>query len=251
MHLQVVATGEGHRLRCDGGTAAIVADIELANKFLKHLVVRCFSPATVRAYAYDLLNFLRFLSGRRATLADVVPTDLFDYLDWQQQPPATAGVRVVRLADRRGAAPASVNRRVAAVRGLFEYAVTTAARVDNPVPAGRRSSGLRAKRRGLLGHIGPGRAGTGGRLVREPRRLPESVSAEEISDFLADLRTYRDRAIVLLMALGGLRAAEVRSPAAGRCGHGPAPGAGDGQGRPGTGRPGRAGVLHRARSVLA
>ena len=89
--------------------------------------------------------------------------------------------------------------------------MTTGARVDNPVPAGRRSSGLRAKRRGLLGHIGPGRAGTGGRLVREPRRLPESVSAEEISDFLADLRTYRDRAIVLLMALGGLRAAEVRS----------------------------------------
>jgi site-specific recombinase XerD len=211
MHLRVVATGEGHRLRCDDGTAAVVADVELANKFLKHLVVRCFSPATVRAYAYDLLNFLRFLSGRRATLADVVPTDLFDYLDWQQQPPATAGVRVVRLADRRGAAPASVNRRVAAVRGLFEYAVTTDARVDNPVPAGRRSSGLRAKRRGLLGHIGPGRAGTGGRLVREPRRLPESVSAEEISDFLADLRTYRDRAIVLLMALGGLRAAEVRS----------------------------------------
>lgn len=211
MHLRVVATGEGHRLRCDDGTAAVVADIELANKFLKHLVVRCFSPATVRAYAYDLLNFLRFLSGRRATLADVVPTDLFDYLDWQQQPPATAGVRVVRLADRRGAAPASVNRRVAAVRGLFEYAVRTGARVDNPVPAGRRSSGLRAKRRGLLGHIGPGRAGTGGRLVRETRRLPESVSAEEISDFLADLRTYRDRAIVLLMALGGLRAAEVRS----------------------------------------
>jgi integrase len=172
-------------LRCDDGVAAVVADVELTNKFLKHLVVRCFSPATVRAYAYDLLNFLRFLSGRRAALADVVPTDLFDYLDWQQQPPATVGVRVVRLADRRGAAPASVNRRVAAVRGLFEYAVTTGARVDNPVPAGRRSSGLRAKRRGLLGHIGPARAGTGGRLVREPRRLPESLSAEEISDFLA------------------------------------------------------------------
>ena len=85
MHLQVVATGEGHRLRCDDDAAAVVADIELANRFLKHLVVRCFSPATVRAYAYDLLNFLRFLSRRRATLADVVPTDLFDYLDWQQR----------------------------------------------------------------------------------------------------------------------------------------------------------------------
>jgi integrase/recombinase XerC len=210
MQLQVIATGEGHRLRCDDG-AAVARDVELANAFLAHLVVRCFSPATVRAYAYDLLNFSRFLAGRGATVADVVATDLFDYLHWQQRPPATKGTRVVRLVERRGAAPASVNRRVAAVRGLFEYAVISGLRVDNPVPAARRSSGLRAKRRGVLGHIGPGRPSTGGRLVREPRRLPESLDREEISDFLSDLGTYRDRAMVLLMALGGLRAAEVRS----------------------------------------
>ena len=72
-------------------------DGELVNRFLAHLGSRAFSPATVRAYAYDLLNFLRFLAGRHARLADVVPTDLFDYLDWQQHPPGTAGRRVVRL----------------------------------------------------------------------------------------------------------------------------------------------------------
>ena len=210
MHMRVIATDEGHRLRPGGGIAND-DDIELANGFLAHLVARRFSPATVRAYAYDLLNFFRFLAGRRATLGDVVPTDLFDYLDWQQRPGSSAGLRVVRLADRRGAAPASVNRRVAAVRGLFEYAVISGRREDNPVPAARRSSGLRAKRRGLLGHVAPGRPASGGRLVREPRRLPESLDRVEIGDFLADLGTYRDRAIVLLMALGGLRAAEVRS----------------------------------------
>lgn len=210
MQLQVVRTDEGHRLRSiDGG--ADVRNIELVNKFLAHLGSRCFSPATVRAYAYDLLNFMRFLSVRRATLAEVVPTDLFDYLDWQQRPTATARAQVVRLADRRGAAPASMNRRIAAVRGLFEYAVISGLRVDNPVPAARRSSGLRAKRRGSLGHIGSGRPSAGGRLVREPHRLPESLDRQEISDFLADLGTYRDRAMVLLMALGGLRAAETRS----------------------------------------
>jgi len=69
MQLQVIATGEGHRLRCD--------DVELVNAFLAHLVVRCFSPATVRAYAYDLLNFSRFLVGRGGTVTDVVATDLF------------------------------------------------------------------------------------------------------------------------------------------------------------------------------
>lgn len=209
MQLKVLPTEEGHRLRSVEGAAG--RDVELVNQFLAHLVARCFSLATVRAYAYDLLNFLRFLAVRRAMLADVVPTDLFDYLDWQQRATATVGVRVVRLADRGGAAPASVNRRVAAVRGLFEYAVISGLRADNPVPAARRSSGLRAKRRGVLGHIGPGRPSGGGRLVRQPRRLPESLDREEISGFLADLGTYRDRAMVLLMALGGLRAAEVRS----------------------------------------
>ncbi len=208
MQLQVISTNGGHRLRRadDGGDL----DVGLVNAFLAHLGVRCFSPATVRAYAYDLLNFLRFLSARHARLADVVPTDLFDYLDWQQRPMPTVGAKVVPLAARRGAAPASMNRRVAAVRGLFEYAVTSGLRVDNPVPAARRSSGLRAKRRGLLGHVASGGSGAGGRLVRQPRRLPESLDREEIGGFLADLGTYRDRAMVLLMALGGLRAAEVR-----------------------------------------
>jgi hypothetical protein len=45
------------------------------------LVSRAFSPATVRAYANDLLRFLRFLAGWDARPADVVATDSFDYLD--------------------------------------------------------------------------------------------------------------------------------------------------------------------------
>ena len=53
----------------------------------------------------------------------------------------------------------------------------------------------RASRRGLLGHIGPGRPGSGGRLVRQPRRLPEALEPEDVSAFVADLRTFRDRAI--------------------------------------------------------
>ena len=204
MAQHVIWTSDGHRIGGGGDDAG------LASQFLAHLGSRAFSPATVRAYAYDLLNFLRFLAGRRARLADVVPTDLFDYLDWQQRPAGTAGRRVVRLAEWRGAAPSTMNRRVAAVRGLFEFAVMTGVRTVNPVPAARRSSGLRASPRGLLGHVGAGRPRGGGRLVRQPRRLPESLEPGDVV-FLADLRTFRDRAIMLAMLLGGLRAAEVRS----------------------------------------
>jgi integrase/recombinase XerC len=47
--------------------------------------------------------------------------------------------------------------------------------------------------------------------VREQRLLPESPDLAEVEAFLADLGTRRDRAMVLLMLLGGLRAAEVRA----------------------------------------
>jgi site-specific recombinase XerD len=204
MDLRVVRTETGHRLEGPGPIT------EVSNRFLAHLEVRGFAPGSVRAYAFDLLNFSRFLIGRSASLGDVVATDLFDYLDWQQERrPARQG-NVVGLTERRGPAPATMNRRIAAVRGMFEYAVIAGERDDNPVPAARRSTGLRPKARGMLGHIGPRRAPTGGRLVRQPRRLPESLGHAEVTAFLADLCTHRDRAMALAMLLGGLRAAEVR-----------------------------------------
>ena len=136
--------------------------------------------------------------------------DVFDFLDWLSTPPPSSGT-VVALRSGRGASAATMNQRIAAVRGLFEFAVITGVRDDCPVPAARRSSGARAKRRGLFGHVSSGRPRTGGRLVREARRLPESLDAGDVDEFFADLLTYRDRAIVLAMLLGGLRAGEVRS----------------------------------------
>ena len=204
MSLKVIRTNDGPRVEGPG-----LSDGDVVNGFLAHLGARGFSPATVRAYAFDVLNFLRFCATRELTLASVQASDLFDYLDWQARPVTTGG-RVVRLADRRGAAPATRNRRISAVRALFTYLAIIGDRADSPVPAGRGSSGLRATRGGLLGHLGPGRARGGGQLVRAPRRLPESLDPGDVSAFLADLGSHRDRAIVLVMLFGGLRSAEVR-----------------------------------------
>jgi integrase/recombinase XerC len=198
--------------RCDGGhrLAGSWAGVDAANAFLAHLESRAFSPATVRAYAFDLLNFARFLHERRIDVDAVVPTDLFDWIDWQAVRRPNPD-RVVAITAPRGAAPATVYRRAAAVRAFFEHQVLTGVRSDNPVPAPRRGQGLRPKARGVLGHLGPGRPRGGGRLVRQQRHLPESLDPADVSAFLADLGTHRDRAIVLLMVFGGLRAAEVRS----------------------------------------
>ena len=177
---------------------------------MSHLEVCAFAALTVRTYAFHCLSFLRFCDENRLTLATVMPMDVFNFLDWLSTPPPSSDT-VVSLRSGRGSSAATMNQRIAAVRGLFEFAVITGARDDCPVPVARRSSGARAKRRGLLGHISSSRPRTGGRLVREPRRLPESLDAGDVDEFFADLLTYRDRAIVLAMLLGGLRAGEVRS----------------------------------------
>jgi integrase/recombinase XerC len=41
--------------------------------------------------------------------------------------------------------------------------------------------------------------------------LPDAFEPDEVAEFVSDLGSHRDRAIVLLMLLGGLRAGEVRS----------------------------------------
>jgi len=202
--MKVLRSPEGPRLSGDG------PDVQLANRYLQHLGARRFAPATIRTYAFHLLSFLRFEEERGLDLTTTVPTDIFDFLEWlgirRQQ-----GKTVVAITATMAASPSTMNQRIAALRGLFEYAVVTGARESNPVPTARRASGLAAKPRGLLGHLSTGRRRAGGHLVKESRRLPESLEPTDVSEFLIDLNTHRDRAMTLAMVLGGLRAAEVRS----------------------------------------
>ena len=166
MNARVVRCEGGHRLSGEG-----IGD-GLVNRFLDHLVCRGFSPATVRAYAFDLANFGAFLDARVLCVQRVRSVDLFSYLDWQRK-------------QRSGVGASTMNRRVSTVRSWCEFLVMTDELVENPVPRPRRSSGLRAVRRGMLGHVArPVRSGpAGGRLVSEPCRLPESLDPDDVGVF--------------------------------------------------------------------
>ena len=89
---------DGRVVRLGDGWALVDAEplTELGNRFLGHLGSRGFSPATVRGYAFDLVVFARFLAERGIGVADVGGSDVFDWLDWQQQRQGrSAGGRVV------------------------------------------------------------------------------------------------------------------------------------------------------------
>jgi site-specific recombinase XerD len=202
--------GSGERWRIDGAWDR--RGVQLCNDYLGYLADRRYSAATVRSYAFDLLHFARWLAGQRLAL-DPVDTDaLLRYLAaCRSERRAGQQDNVVSLVSGRahGLAAATINRRLAAVSGLFNFRSMRDAGTPNPVPKGpaarRAAVGERA---GLLGHLDRPKPRSQLR-VRQPRRLPRGLDRAETAGLLASFRTDRDRAIAGLMLLSGLRSAEV------------------------------------------
>jgi site-specific recombinase XerD len=202
--------GSGERWWLDGGQRA--ADLQLCNDFLGYLADRRYSPASVRAYAFDLLHFARWLDREDLGLEQVDTDALLRYLAWcrAERREGQHG-NVISLASGRaaGLAPATINRRLAAVSGLFSFRSMRDPGAPSPVPRGpaarRAAAGQRA---GLLAHLARPKPRSKLR-VREPRRLPRGLDRAETAALLSSFRTGRDRAIAGLMLLSGLRSAEV------------------------------------------
>lgn len=163
-----------------------------ANRFLAAVTVRGLAPATVRAYAYDLVALYRWLADSQRTVAALTPAEVTDYIAAQR---------------RVGAAPSSINRRLVTCRLLYRFCT------DRELADGPGYCGPAPHYRGrgydhVLGlrRIPPSRRR---RLcVSTPRRLVEPLTAREVQRFLQRLHRYRDLALVHLMLLAGLRAGE-------------------------------------------
>jgi site-specific recombinase XerD len=185
----------------------------LVNDYLGYLVDRNYSARTVRAYALDLLQFARWLEGEGLGLAEVTTEVMLGFLAACRAAvlPGRPGGNVFSIRDGRNAgyAPATINRRLAAVSGLFAFWGLRDPAAPNPVPRGREARGAaRGQRTGLLAHVAKPKPRSRLR-VREPRRLPRGLDRVETQALLASFRTWRDRAMAGLMLLSGLRSAEV------------------------------------------
>lgn len=170
--------------------------------------MRRFSPATVRAYAFDFGELRRV---PRRSIARVGRRG-------SDRPLPLPGLAVRPGEERpdRGGAPSpgastgddesSHRRRAGALRasGHHRRARREPGAGGPPVV---RTAGAAQRPAGPLRRPGPIGRATGAPTMR----LPESLAADDVAAFVADLDSRRDRAMVLAMVLGGLRAAEVRS----------------------------------------
>lgn len=205
------------RLRQNGSSwtleGAAAGRFGLINDYLCYLVDRAYSWRTVEAYAFDLLTFARWLMSESIELAAVSTDVLLRYLAFCRSAPVRGrlGDNVYSIWDGRNAgyAATTINRRLAAISGLFGYREMLEPAAKNPVPRGKEARRLVAgERSGLLGHLARPRSRSRLRL-REPRRLPRGLDRDEIRALLTSLRSDRDRAIAGLMLFCGLRSAEV------------------------------------------
>ena len=177
--LRLVEQGEGSALAGADAAGFVVVD-----EFLAHLVDRNYSPKTVRAYGYDLLSFCRWLITEeiaegvsRGRLATVDTDTLLRYLRACRDAtvPGRPGPNVVAMSGRRvdRYAPSTINRRLAAISGLFGFLALRDPDVKNPVPKGKEARWVVAgERTGLLAHTRRRPAKRSSLRLREPRRLP-------------------------------------------------------------------------------
>lgn len=185
--------------------------VDVVNDYLGYLADRGYSPRTVRGYAFDLLGFCRWLVDEQLVLDGVTTDVLLRFLAFCRRTslPGLAGGNVYSIRDGRNAgyAATTINRRLAAISGLFSYRAMRDPQAPSPVP--RRGEARRAgARTGVLAHLAKPKQRSGLR-VREPRRLPRGLDRAEITALLGSLRKERDRAIAGLMLFSGLRSAEV------------------------------------------
>lgn len=159
-------------------------------EFLQRLHARGMSKTTIRAYAFDLLAFHRFL------VAEAIPEDQFD----------SRRLTEFLLSQKEDqAAPRTINRRLTIVRSFLNYRENGwGDRVFGQTGSFYKGS----KNKSLLGPLRiKGRKKS--LSVKVPGILITPLVPEEIQKFMSGLRTYRDHAIVQLMLLCGLRSCEV------------------------------------------
>jgi site-specific recombinase XerD len=145
---------------------------------------------TLLAVVSDLRAFFKVVD--KPPMA-VTSADVLGFIAEQRK--TTGDTRVVRLADgEAGLSARTIKRRLSSVSGLFSYLVLCGDVTANPVPRGMATR--RGRRRGSA-------------LIRTPRLLPRILTPDEVNALLRALRTYRDRATVEAMLLGGLRRCEV------------------------------------------
>lgn len=195
--------------------------VESVAAYLRELTAGDSSPLTIRSYAFDLLDWFRFVDGCGVRWDLVERVHVRDYvlrLRSAENPqrrgvaggPAAGSTnpRTGKRYRRPGYAPATINHRLAVLSGFYEFWLHSDAGVAvNPVPTGGTGGSRRGQHHNPMEPWRPPRR-AGYRQKTEqlvPRAIPDNLYNESFASLTSD----RDRAIVSVLVSSGARASEL------------------------------------------
>lgn len=178
-----------------------LAPVAPAERFLAHLSAIERSPNTVRAYAHSLVLWFEWLGLRQRGWAAADVEDVSEFVRWLRAPADNVIVLDVSAARR---SEATVNRHLAAVFSFYDHHTRAGVALAEGLVAWRRVP--RGSYKPFLHHVTAGRPiPTRPVKLRVPRRLPGSLSIEEVTTILAACSRLRDRFLFALLAETGMR----------------------------------------------
>ena len=181
------------------GVEDVSLGIPEADAYLKFVRDRC-RLNTLLSYGYDLQVFLNSI---QKPVLEITPLDILAFIESQQSASNRQGRTNGLSIKGPGLSNRTIKRRLAVVTGFYEY---LSVYHDLPLKTSPIPRGL-VRRKTSWGNW-YGRPATTP-LVRAPETLPRPIDSEEISPFIDSMRFHRDKAMVLLMLLAGLRKSEV------------------------------------------
>jgi integrase len=175
--------------------------VGVVEAFLAHLQALDRSPTTLRTYATSLKLWLQFLEPMGVAVDEASLENVSRFVAWLRAP---AGNVAVLPGGSGRCCAATVNRHLAALFSFYDY------RARNGVVLAQSLVGWRRVNRGgyrpFLHHVTAGRAtATRPLRLRQPRRLPRTLTDEQILTLVEACEHLRDRFLLVLLAESGMR----------------------------------------------
>ncbi|MBI4304399.1 MAG: tyrosine-type recombinase/integrase [Chloroflexi bacterium] len=181
-----------------GGVEHVSLGLPEADAYLKFVRDRC-RLNTVLSYGYDLQVFLNSI---QKPVLEITPLDILTFIESQQSAYNRQGRTNGLSAKGPGLSNRTIKRRLAAVSGFYEYLSVYHNLPLKTIPVPRTL----VRRKTSWGNW-YGRPPAP--LIRAPETQPRPLDPEELKPFIESMRCHRDRAMVLLMLLAGLRKSEL------------------------------------------
>jgi integrase/recombinase XerD len=176
--------------------------VEPIQDFLAYLNNIERSPNTVRAYAYHLKLFWEYIQAGKLDWMTVGFRELADFIGWLRDPQSIDVIQIHERVSKR--TESTINAILAAVAMFYDYHRRIGA-VDCP-PLELETSLRGRPYKNFLHGIGKNRPTKIKRLkLKAPKRIPSTVSVDQVSKLIEACRRLRDKFLVCLLYETGMR----------------------------------------------